>query len=108
MKPMDILVLVFAIIFAGSMFYYTYIMYKRKSLNPEKVLALKDEVYKAMLEGGLKEVYQKVDDVTLMDAYLTLKKMPVKKAQVLKQIEIACKMEIIVSVFDERGITPKE
>jgi len=108
MEGMDIFVLVFAVVFTAGVFYYAYMMNKKKSLTPEKVIALKDDVHKVMIEGGMKELYQKLDDVELMDAYITLKKMPVKKSQILKQIEIASKMEIIVDVFKERGITPKE
>ncbi|MDA3846940.1 MAG: hypothetical protein PF505_10440 [Vallitaleaceae bacterium] len=108
MDMMDIMVIVFAVVFTSGMFYYTYMMYKKKSLSPENVIALKDEVYQAMVDGGMKELYRKLDDVSLMDAYLTIKKTPVKKGQIARQIEIASKMEIIAEIFEERGITPKQ
>lgn len=101
---MDIVVLIIAIFLTAGIFIYFITSYRNQRLTPQRVNKLKKEFYDAMIESGVKSVYEGLDDVPLMDAYKELDGLTFKKGQIVKTLEVACKKQIILEIFNERGV----
>ena len=101
---MDTIVLVLGIIIAIVMVGYFVIVYRNQRLSPEKVAELKQDFYNALIDGGVKDIYNTLEDVPLMDEYKALGKEKVGKGHIAKHLEIACKKQIIEEIFKDRGI----
>lgn len=101
---METFVLVVAIFLTAGIFLYFVTTYRNQRLTPERLSKLKKEFYDAMIEGGVKTVYEGLDDVPLMDEFRTLDGTVFKKGQIVKELEVACKKQIILEIFEARGI----
>lgn len=98
-------VIVSILIFIGIIVFFIK-SYTNQGLSPEKVEALKSEMTESFMKNGLKAEYDTMDDVPLMDVYVGLKQEEIDKKQVIKIVERAVKLDMIMSIFDERGIDP--
>lgn len=98
-------VIVSILIFIGIIVFFVK-SYITQGLSPEKVEALKSEMTENFKKNGLMAEYEAMDDVPLMDVYVGLKQQEIDKKLVIKIVERAVKLDMIMAIFDERGIDP--